>query len=460
LVVEALVQCRMALVAWRRGDKIDARRFGLRSGYWRWFLLGPMVCYLAMLALGPDRHGRYLFRAAVGLWYTLMLVPVVVPEALAGRWFVWARWRPLRQAARAAFLTLLVAATAELGLRLYGSLRGDPLDAAVLAQQCLLAPGSDLGGRRVNRLGYWDDEFQIERRPGVLRVAVIGDEVTLSGSHESNFLTRIERSLPGVEIYNFGLPHSGPREYTAILTSQVLAFRPDLVLTCVSVADDVTGRLPRPSQFDWQRLYLVQLARRALGEGSGVASRAIYDGLTDDGMTNDPARLVSSFAIRPSSFGGLPSAAWPAAEETYLQITAAHLLVCRSPLDDRMRRRWQEALAHLSELIAACRRNRIAAALVVAPSVPQLDGRLRDTLCRRAGWLAGEVDVQLPQRQLRQFAQQHELPVIDLLPHFALPERPMFAPSGCQWNDLGNHVASEALVTWLRQRCTTLVARR
>ena len=44
-----------------------------------------------------------------------------------------------------------------------------------------------------------------------LLLAVIGDEITLSGSHESNFLTRIERSLDGVEIYNFGLPRSGPR---------------------------------------------------------------------------------------------------------------------------------------------------------------------------------------------------------------------------------------------------------
>ncbi len=211
LVALALVQCRLALAAWRRRETIEPQRFGLRSGYWRWFLLGPIVCYLAMMMVGPDRHGRYLFRAAVALWYTLMLVPVVMPEVLASRWCAWAHRRPLSRLARAAFSLLLAGASAELGLRCYGSLSGDRLDAAVLAQQCLLSPGSDLGGRRVNRLGYWDEEFQIERRPGVLRVAVIGDEITLSGSHESNFLTRIERSLDGVEIYNFGLPHSGPR---------------------------------------------------------------------------------------------------------------------------------------------------------------------------------------------------------------------------------------------------------
>src|SRR4029453_12816564 len=102
LIAVALVQCRIALAAWRRRELIDPRRLGLGSSYWRWFLLGPVVCYLAMLALGPDRHGRYLFRAGVGLWYTLMLVPVVMPEVLAGRWCAWAAWHPLRRLARAA----------------------------------------------------------------------------------------------------------------------------------------------------------------------------------------------------------------------------------------------------------------------------------------------------------------------------------------------------------------------
>ncbi len=478
LVAVALVQCRLAHVAWRREAKHPGctttssavqpgcytHRFGLRSSYWRWFLLGPVVCYLAMLMLGPDRHGRYLFRAAIGLWYTLMLVPVVMPEVLAGRWCAWARWRPLRQVARAAFLLLLVGVSGELGLRLYGSLSGDPLDATVLAQQCLLSPGSDLGGRRVNRLGYWDDEFQIERRPGVMRVAVIGDEVTLSGSHESNFLTRVERSLPGVEIYNFGLPHSGPREYTAILTSQVLAFQPDLVLTCISVADDVTGRLPTPSQFDWQRLYVVQFARRAFGrETLQQSCAALMESRTSkiEDRTSNIQLASASFDVGCSMFDvGCSAHCHPAPEETYLQVTAAQLAVCRSPLDDRMRRRWQETFAHLNELAAICRRNHIATALVVAPSVLQLDARLRDTLCRRAGYRAGEVDVQLPQRQLSQFAQEHGLPLIDLLPHFRLPDQPTFASSGCQWNDLGNQVAADALAAWLRQRGATLVARK
>ncbi len=143
-----------------------------------------------------------------------------------------------------------------------------------------------------------------------------------------------------------------------------------------------------------------------------------------------------------------------------MQTTAGQLAVCRSPLDERMRRRWQETFAHLEELAAVCRRNQIAAAIVVAPSVPQLDARLRDKLSRRAGYRAGEVDVQLPQRQLSQFAQEHDLPLIDLLPHLAQRHEAAFVPSSRQWSDLGNEVAAEALAAWLERRCTTLVAQK
>jgi hypothetical protein len=123
-----------------------------------------------------------------------------------------------------------------------------------------------------------------------------------------------------------------------------------------------------------------------------------------------------------------------------------------------MRRRWQETFSHLEEVAAVCRRNQIATALVVAPSAAQLDARLRGTLCRRAGYRADEVDLRLPQRQLGSFAQERDLMLIDLLPHFGRTEQAKFTAAGSQWNDLGNQLAAEALGAWLRRRCGALVA--
>ena len=134
-----------------------------------------------------------------------------------------------------------------------------------------------------------------------------------------------------------------------------------------AVADDITGRLPTPSQFDWQRLHVVQLARRALVQP----------------VFGQPCSVAQALG-RPGELS-LPTDARRVDQESLLRATAAQLAVCRSPLDDRMRRRWQETFRHLEEIAAVCRRHQNATAFVVAPSAPQLDARLCATLRRRAG---------------------------------------------------------------------------
>ena len=101
-----------------------------------------------------------------------------------------------------------------------------------------------------------------------------------------------------------------------------------------------------------------------------------------------------------------------------------------------------------------------AASRAVLDTERAFPARLRGTLCRRAGYRSDEVDVHLPQRQLASFAQQHDLPIIDLLPHFGRTQQSTFTSTGCQWNDLGNCRAAEAVGAWLRQQCATRVARK
>jgi hypothetical protein len=428
LLALAAVQLRIALTAWRRREQLDVGRFGLRSSYWRWFLVGPVVCYLAVLLLGPERHARYLFRAALAAWFTLMLLPLVVPPRfLVGRWLAWSRRRLPRMAGNIFFALMILSVSAELALRVYAALAGQAVEAAYAAQQCVLPPGSDFRGGNVNTLGYWGDEFRVQRRPGVFRVAVLGDEIALSGSVETNFLNRIQRRLTDVEIYNFAVPQTGPREYAATLAQHVLAFQPDLVLTCFSVSDDVTGEVPLPGQFAWESLHLYHFGLRAFN-------------------SSRPGRLNVLFAERRD-------------QESFLQTSAARLAVCRSPLDPAMRRCWQETLAYMSDLAATCRRHNVPLAFLAAPSEPQLDARLRSTLCRRIGCRPEEIDVELPQRQLAQFARQAEMPLIDLLPHFRRATQGVYGRRDSQWNDHGNELAADVLGGWLRGRCATRLAK-
>jgi hypothetical protein len=427
LVGLAVVQIRIAWEAWRRRDSIDLSRFGLRSAYVRWFLVGPVVCYLSMMAVGPERHARYLFRAAIGLWFTVMLLPLVLPpRPFAGRSWAWLNWPAPRWAGNTVFTLLTLAVAAELALRTYASVAGQRVEAAHLAQQCVLPPGSDFRGAKVNALGYWDDEFQARRRAGVYRIAVLGDELTLSGSAETNFLNRIERRLTDIEIYNFGVPQTGPREYAATLAQHVLSFQPDLVVTCLSLSDDVTGRLPLPSQFDWSSLHLYQLLRGSAPEQP----------LWRDAYLSAPRE-----------------------QEAFLRDAAGRLAVCRAPLDDRMRRRWQQTFGHLSEMARVCRRSDVPVVLLAAPSDLQLDARLRETLCRRLGRRPEEIDIELPQRQLSQYARQHDLPLIDLFPHFRNASQGVYGRHASQWNEQGNELAANVLGDWLQSRYAARLAR-
>lgn len=427
LVLLATLQLRIAWAAWGRRESIDTRRFGLRSCYWRWFVAGPVICYFGMLALGPERHGRYLFRAAVGLWFTVMLLPLVFPTIFTGRRCDWLRRRYPSAIAHALFNLGILCVSTELVLRAYAALSGEHVEVAYLAQQLTLPPGSEFRGRQVNQLGYWGEEFQRQRRPGVLRVAVLGDETILSGTASTNFLACIERRLRGVEFYNFGAPRTGPREYAATLADKVLAFDPDLVLTCISVGDDVTDRLRLPDNFDWQALHVYHFGLRTLA-------------LEIPGPTDNPL-------LHP-----------PDDRETYLHRAAQRLAVCRSPLDRRMQRRWQDTFAHLDELSGKCRSRNVPLVLVVAPCDAQLDARLCRTLCRRLGCRVDEVDVHLPQRRLAQFSRQRNIPSIDLLPHFQLSNEAVYCLNGNQWSEHGNRLAADVIRRWLERRFAVRLA--
>jgi len=307
----------------------------------------------------------------------------------------------------------------EASLRLVERANGGRLPGEHVAPSLKLPPGSQFGGRTVNSLGYWDDEFSTSPPPGVFRVAVLGDGLTLSGSCRTNCLAQLERLLPGIEICHFGLPRAGPREYASQFALEVADFQPHLVLAFFSAGDDVIGQSPRHAALDWRRLRL--------------------------------ARLAAAWWPRPSSERATFDAATVSADyEAYLRRCSQRLAVCRTPIDDDFECLWRESLAQLGNLLGQCRRRRLPLALVVAPAEFQVDRRLCETLRRRAGYESGQLDLELPQRRLAQFACAHELPLVDLLPHFRASGSSPYLRRAAHWNEQGHVLAGQVLAGWLR----------
>jgi hypothetical protein len=421
LIALAAVQTRFMLKLWQRGtfDQIDPAR---RRLFFKSLFAGGVLSYIASLLLGPDPSVAYLFAAALGTWHTATLWLIVVPPVQVADWLSRARGGIVERFGQGLVVGLSLSVAAEGILRLYALLADDPLPATYVASTLTLPPGESIGGQLVNAQGYWDDEFKYQPRPGVFRIAVLGDGVTLSGSAQTNLLVRLEQSVPGIEVYNFSLPSAGPREYAAQLMHKVAEYQPELVLTFFSIGDDVTEEVPLPGMFDWRNLRLYQWSAR------GVLPR---------GESNASIPLM-------------PAAA--ASREEFLAAMAAQLDVCRTPISGELGHRWREATGYLGDIDEFCRQREIAQALVIVPSELQVDGQLCETLRRRAGVSAKGVDIELPQRRLADFAQERQLPVVDLLPPLRAAAGTLYLRNQKHWNDRGHAVAADALGRWIEHR--------
>lgn len=423
LIVLAFVQARLLLL------HLTARDSAARPlGAWlRDLCVGLALCYLATLAVGRQPGAGFLFAALAAGWYTLLIarpVDVVAPTLVARLRSHW-----LARGAASTFLVLLAAAAAaELGLRGYGWIFGDHLSIAASARARQLTPGTTVRGAPVNRLGYWGGDFHQQPQGDLLRIAVVGDEAALAGDGSTNCFAQLERSLPGVEFYNFAVPQSGPREYAALVRSPVFDYRPHLVLVIVSIGDDITERTPAPGAFDVRGLRLYQAA----------AARWI-----ESGGQRAPAADADAERCQRRSF---------------LERAERQLIVCRTPLEPPVRAHWDDALAHLDSAIDQVRSRGAEVALVGVPAVYQASPSLLSQLRRRAGWDADGIDLELPQRRLAGFAASRQVPWIDLLPALKGTSVPAFERSSTELSPAGNRAAAQTLEHWIVGRYQQLLS--
>ena len=250
--------------------------------------------------------------------------------------------------------------------------------------------------------------------------------MALAGNYQTNCLAELERRLPGVDMYNFGLRQSTPQHFVAQFSSEVTRYQPDLVLVFLSVGRDIAPQAHGRSEYDWRSVRIVQCGSRLLD-------------VHPPGRTNvDPAEDSSDY-------------------EDYVRQAGRHLAVCRTPIDAAMQVRWREATDHLDQLATRCRRQGIALGLVLVPGEFQVCPSLCQAASRRMGYETSQLDLELPQRRLSRFAQQRDLPVIDLLPYFRACGSSMYSRQHGDLNDRGNEIATQVIGAWLSTRYGTQI---
>jgi hypothetical protein len=414
----------------------DRLALSLRS--LRRLLVGALLGYAAVsLTLGGTPHARTAFHLLALLWllviaagYLRSLRRPVSGKAPAASGKRLARaGRVLEVVATNAALTLLLA---EAALQTLAAFCGSSLLLTDTLDAYRLSPGRDYGGGlRGNSLGYPGPDILAAKAPGVRRVAALGDSFAVGPAvpFAENYLTRLQRALPGVEVCNFGVSAAGPREYRAVLARDVWPVRPDVVLVSVFVGNDITESLPTPRHFDPRSHAVYLLCER----GWRLARERRRQ------SAEAPAALPDRLGAPPLS------------EEIFRAVEARRLAVCLTPPPPALERKWQRALAHLDRLVNDCRARAVPVAFVLIPDEFQVNPAVLEQAACDANLARGPLDLDLPQRRLCAFCANRDVPCLDLLPAFrGVPDT--YAPRDTHWNVRGNRLAAAAIAEWLRER--------
>jgi hypothetical protein len=385
------------------------------------------VYVLTSLSLGGTAAARPVFytlalssAALVLAWSLFRRRGGDASPRIAIRGLAWQRGLEI-VAANIAFTLLL----AECSLRLYATCAGTSLLVSESLAAHRLTPGQDYGrGLRGNSLGYPGPDFVRAKRPGVFRIAALGDSFAVGPvvAWEENYLTRLEKQLPATEIYNFGVSGTGPREYALVLRQDVWQFQPDLVLLSVFVGNDITETMATPRRLDPRQ-------------------HAVYLLLTRGWRL---ARAPGSPA--PGTDPAVP----PLSEAAFRAIEARRLAVCLDPPPPGLERKWQQALRYLSRVVDDCRDHGVPLAVVLIPDEFQINPDVLELARSEANVARHAVDLAGPQRRLARFFSERAVPCLDLQPALAATSG-TYALRDTHWNRRGNELAAEDIATWLPQ---------
>ncbi len=285
--------------------------------------------------------------------------------------------------ALAAMPFVLLASLDRLASISYPPISGPGLIAAHLTRGWTNRPGwsERVGERtvRINSQGFRGPEVAPEKSPGELRIVILGDSLPygLGIDEHEGFVGRlsglVEHAGLPVRFINCSVPGYAPWQQLDLLESECLQFRPDAVVHIFCLNDVVAvfeherfggptrGIAPvPPTPLDWSGLF--QMFRAT------VANRL-------SGVDQELERIRSIYSVER---------------------------MIAEPDAPEIREAWAMALKDLSRIAERCRLRGIPFGIVVFPYADQLSPFAPDS--------------SPPQQTLAAFAQEKQIPFLDLLP--------------------------------------------
>jgi hypothetical protein len=309
------------------------------------------------------------------------------------------------------------------------------------------------------------------KKPGVFRIAILGDSFTFGPPvHEAHlYPTVLERSLEGrtrmpVEVVNLGVPGYGVHQEHVTLEEQGLALHPDLVIEALYLGNDLQETLG--------------LHRRIFDPTTGGTLEApdheILDGKmvpiskSEHGPPTPPPRAIkrwllahsrlyeilakqlqSNHLLKPKAPRPLPPA------ERVLELWSAVgtvSLLRKSP--PALENAWRLVEKHLDAMDVLCRSHGARFVVLVIPYKIQVVPKRREQELVRLALREPDLDLEKPDRRVAEWGRSRGVAVIDLLEAVRRTPDPasLYFRVDSHWSDKGHEVAGRVLADLLVAR--------
>jgi hypothetical protein len=295
-------------------------------------------------------------------------------------------------------------------------------------------PYSNHRGVKLNSLGFKGSEFALDKG-GALRIIGMGDSFVFGVvPYEHTFLKILESHLDldkaPVEVYNMGIPKTGPLDHLSLLVNEGLRYQPDLVLVSVFVGNDFfdTNRTVNASRSLVDRSYVLSLLRFAVFIRPAVEPDAMY---AERPYQDD----------RPTF-----------REPVYLRMIAHRARVYQTTWE-RFQTVLDDMVASLDKMAQLCDRSGARFTVVLIPEETQIDPGLQRALVERHSFIRLETtDFKRPNRELRRRLSELGIDVLDLYQPFleASKHTRLYKPRDTHWNIAGNRLAGSLVAEHLR----------
>jgi GDSL-like lipase/acylhydrolase family protein len=433
----------------------------------RWSPFALLVCtgviaYLLLIFYPLPYHNHHadkvFFLLAVLVCWTcaVLLYPQTLEKALASRWFYWSRLVVVN--------LLVFALLGELAVRLADPLLArSGLFSSTSKTPAGLIPFGEAAGsiRHRNSQGFQDRERSIDRTSAAPRILAVGDSFVWGAgvSYDENFTTLLEKSLqvmhPGTEVINFGVSGYQPDEYLSLLRWHGLQYRPDLVLLGFYVGNDLLPAEGTDLLVAGQR-YKVHVTGNWVHDHLSFDHWYLFHSLNYLYRVGG-ARLRHLMGMPAQGFWDLkPNTSQPRyGKPDFSGWNASYLRIIQSRGDQYLKdttslfeSRWKHTRTTLEEINRLLRSRRISWILVLLPAEEQVDGKLQRSYLEKIAAQPEHYDFEKPQRLLRAWALDNDVPVIDLTPDFrsrVSPQR-LYVANDYHWNDAGHALAAASIL--------------